>query len=164
MRPLDKDQVKSNVTGADGSKWDKEAGERVKPNGQNEAYKVLAPHERAKGFVRPVRTSYVHAGPSGPKYDIRPLTEEEAENFGDSFDYFEEYPEGERSRGKFWTQEQIDAVGNGCGTRTFMSQTIAETYAREPKFYGSTFCTGCRTHLPVDEFLWDDGSGERVGE
>jgi hypothetical protein len=43
-----------------------------------------------------------------------------------------------------------------------MGPAIAETYAREPKYYGSTFCCGCRTHLPVAEFLWD-GTNERVG-
>lgn len=49
-----------------------------------------------------------------------------------------------------------------CGTVTRMSQDIAETYARDPKFYGATFCVECRTHTPVGEhgeFVWiDDGS------
>lgn len=45
-----------------------------------------------------------------------------------------------------------------CGVATNMAQAIAETYARNPKFYGSTYCLGCRMHLPVNEFLWDDGS------
>ena len=33
---------------------------RLKPNGQQEGYIVLAGEELAKGFVRPVRTSYIH--------------------------------------------------------------------------------------------------------
>lgn len=33
---------------------------RLKTNGQQEGYVVLAEEERAKGFVRPVRHSYVH--------------------------------------------------------------------------------------------------------
>ena len=33
---------------------------RLKDNGQQEGYVVLAKEERAKGFVRPVRRSYVH--------------------------------------------------------------------------------------------------------
>jgi hypothetical protein len=78
---------------------------------QNEVYLVLSADERAKGFVRPVRDSYVH-------------TE--------------------------------------CGTRTVMGQALAETYARNPKFYGATFCCGCRAHFPVGEFVWD-GTGEAVG-
>lgn len=50
----------------------------------------------------------------------------------------------------------------GCGVRTTMSLAIAETYARDPKFYGSTWCTGCRKHLPLNEFVWD-GTKEEVG-
>jgi hypothetical protein len=33
---------------------------RLKENGQQEGYVVLAEEERAKGFIRPVRHSYVH--------------------------------------------------------------------------------------------------------
>jgi hypothetical protein len=33
---------------------------RLKQNGQQEGYVVLADEERAKGFVKPVRRSYVH--------------------------------------------------------------------------------------------------------
>lgn len=32
----------------------------LKPNGQQQDYVVLAEEERAKGFVRPVRRTYVH--------------------------------------------------------------------------------------------------------
>lgn len=32
----------------------------LKENGQQKDYVVLTPEERAKGFVRPVRTRYVH--------------------------------------------------------------------------------------------------------
>jgi hypothetical protein len=73
--------------------------------GQQRDYVVLSQEERAKGFVRPVRRSYVH---------------------------------------------------KQCGTVTKMALSIAETYARDPKFYSHTFCVGCRTHLPVGEFLWDE--------
>ena len=46
-----------------------------------------------------------------------------------------------------------------CGTVTTMGQGLAETYARDPKFYGGTFCCGCGTHYPVAEFTWEpDGS------
>lgn len=46
-----------------------------------------------------------------------------------------------------------------CGTVTTMGQALAETYALDPKFYGGTFCGGCRTHFPVGEFTWEpDGS------
>lgn len=33
---------------------------KVRPDGQQENYLVLGDEERSKGFVRPVRTSYVH--------------------------------------------------------------------------------------------------------
>ncbi len=38
-----------------------------------------------------------------------------------------------------------------------MGLALSETYARNPKFYSSTFCVGCNTHLPVGEFVWEDG-------
>jgi hypothetical protein len=48
-----------------------------------------------------------------------------------------------------------------CGAVTTMSVGIAETYARQPDFYGSTFCTTCQMHRPVGwngEFEWLDGT------
>lgn len=54
-----------------------------------------------------------------------------------------------------------------CGTITWMHQSIAETYAREPHFYGATFCCGCNTHLPVGErgeFVWCDEHGDPTTE
>lgn len=47
-----------------------------------------------------------------------------------------------------------------CGVVTTMSLAIAETYARQPTFYGGTYCCGCRMHRPVGEqgeFVWVDG-------
>ncbi len=41
-----------------------------------------------------------------------------------------------------------------CGTVTTMGRALSETYARDPKFYGATFCCGCNRHLPVGEFVW----------
>jgi hypothetical protein len=52
-----------------------------------------------------------------------------------------------------------------CGTDTTMGQTIAETYARDPRFYSGTFCCSCRDHFPVGpegEFVWA-GTSEKVG-
>lgn len=50
----------------------------------------------------------------------------------------------------------------GCGTVTTMSQALAETYARQPGFYGATYCCGCQRHAPVAEFRWD-GTDQVVG-
>lgn len=52
-----------------------------------------------------------------------------------------------------------------CGGTTTMGVAIAETYARDPTFYGGTFCARCGTHFPVGptgEFVWD-GTTEKVG-
>lgn len=48
-------------------------------------------------------------------------------------------------------------TGGACGAETRMGRALSETYARDPKFYNATFCTGCNRHLPVAEFVWEDG-------
>jgi len=132
----------------------------VTPSGQNEAYIILSEEERAKGFVRPVRQSYMHVGLK-PKYPLRDLTDVEKRRYDESdFVKYEVYPESESPKvGRFWTEKELRG---GCGSVTKMSLPLSETYARDPKFYGSTFCIGCRTHLPVAEFVWD-GTDEPVG-
>lgn len=77
---------------------------------QHNKYLILSDEERAKGFVRPVRSTYIH---------------------------------------------------NTCGVATKMGLKLAETYARDPKFYDSTYCISCQKHLPVLEFKWENG--ETVG-
>lgn len=82
--------------------------------GQQKSYVCLSEDERSKGFVRPVRCSYVHTV---------------------------------------------------CSTTTTMGKALAETYARNPKFYSGTFCAGCRDHFPVGpdgDFVWT-GTSEKVG-
>lgn len=79
----------------------------LREDGQQKGYVVLSEEERAKGFVRPVRTRYIH---------------------------------------------------RACGTITTMHIGIAETYARDPKFYTGTFCVHCRMHFPLREFRWEDGT------
>lgn len=49
-----------------------------------------------------------------------------------------------------------------CGTVTTMGRALSETYARDPTFYGATFCCGCNRHLPVSEFVWS-ADGQVVG-
>jgi hypothetical protein len=52
-----------------------------------------------------------------------------------------------------------------CGTTTTMDLALSETYARDPKFYGGTFCCRCSKHFPLVNpdgsraFLWEDGTG-----
>lgn len=101
---------------------------KLKANGQQQDYVVLTPEERAKGFVRPVRRTYIHVG-KDPVMDGIVL---------------------------------IKAGKEACGTRTTMGLAIAETYARDPKFYSGTFCCTCNAHRSLDEFIWE-GTRERVG-
>lgn len=138
----------------------------LKASGQQQGYVVLSAEERAKGFVRPVRDAYKHVGIPGPEYPLRDLTAAEAQRYGDTYDKYENYPKGKGSAlGRFWSQADLAAVDAGCQTVTTMSRGIAETYAREPGFYGGTFCTYCGKHMPVGrrgEFVWLD-DGTRVG-
>lgn len=139
-------------------------GPDTEPGPQAEVYLVLSEEERAKGFVRPLRRAYLHVGPAGPSHPLRDLTVEERELYaGVGYVAFEAYPDGSSALGRFWTQEQLDAAGTGgCGTLTTMGLALCETYARDPGFYGSTYCCGCRMHRPVGEFRWDE-DGQVVG-
>lgn len=87
----------------------------IDPNtNMQDKYLVLSDEELAKGFVEPVRMSYVHLK---------------------------------------------------CGATTKMGIAIAETYARNPEFYGGTYCCWCRNHFPVGEdgeFVWS-GTNQKVG-
>ncbi len=91
--------------------------QEIKSDGQQAVYLILSEEERAKGFVRPVRTKYTHVA---------------------------------------------------CGTVTQMGEAIAETYARNPKFYGGTFCCHCGKHFRLTNpdgspaFLWEP-DGTTVG-
>ena len=126
--------------------------------GQNKDYWILSADERAKGFVRPVRRSYRHVGEQ-PKHPLRPLDDEEKVRLA-PYEYvaYEDYPDDPESSltGRYWTQAQLDA--KACGTKTTMPLPIAETWACDISFYGSTFCCNCGTHLPITEFVWEDGT------
>jgi len=55
-----------------------------------------------------------------------------------------------------------------CSTETTMGEALSETYARQPTFYGATFCAHCKAHFPVGEdgeFFWkvSGGDGPKVG-
>lgn len=102
------------------------------PVDQNEVYLVLSEAERAKGFVRPLRRAYVHRYWLDGSSDALPAV-----------------------------ITSLDGMG-GCGALTTMGLALCETYARDPSFYGATYCVGCRMHRPVGEFRWDE-DGEVVG-
>ena len=128
--------------------------------GMHKDYWILSDEERAKNWVRPYRDSYRHVG-IRPKYPLQDLTEEQRES-NDKYGYikFEPYPESELPcTGRYWTQAQLSS---GCGSVTTMGRKLSETYCRDPKFYGATFCATCCVHYPVEEFVWE-GTNERVG-
>lgn len=101
------------------------------PGPQNDVYLVLSKEELAKGFVRPLRRSYIHVGIGGHEIDTT-------------------------------DPSRHGRTGDACGAQTTMGYELSATYARDPSFYGATYCVGCRMHRPVDEFVWDE-DGQVVG-
>lgn len=95
----------------DGSPITDDHREIDEKTGMQKGYVVLTDEERAKGFIRPLRSTYLH---------------------------------------------------KTCKSKTTMGQAIAETYARNPKFYNGTFCCHCGSHFPLDQFTWA-GTDEIVG-
>lgn len=66
-------------------------------------------------------------------------------------------PEEDRAKG--FVRPYRDTYKHvACGTTTRMGVALSETYARDPKFYGATYCVHCRMHRSVAEFTWLDGS------
>ena len=146
-----------NTSGETPEDWDGPAPGPINPEtGQHTDYWVLPAEERAKGFIRPVRKSYIHTG-MRPKFPTRELTpEEKGRHDGWGYVLYEEYPESMSPlSGRFWTEAQL---GSGCGVLTSMSISLAETYARNPGYYSSTMCVHCRDHFPIGEFTWEDGT------
>ncbi len=101
----------SKTTLTDGSPVTDDHRDIDPKTGMQKGYVVLSDVERAKGFMRPVRPSYVHTT---------------------------------------------------CNTSTKMNKALAETYARDPSFYSGTYCARCRTHFPLDQFVWE-GTDIQVG-
>lgn len=139
--------------------------------GMHKDYWILSEEERTKGFGRPVRRTYVHTGRKIcgiARFDW--VHKEAVPDIVAHVCVGEPDHSGPCTGWSPVTQEKLDRLRRtgflgGCGAATTMNQAIAETYARDPKFYGATFCCGCRTHLPVGpygEFVWD-GTDEKVG-
>ncbi len=133
---------------------------------QNKKYLVLSDEELAQGFVRPVRTKYIHVGrrlcgkpePGRTHDDPKKVwvCAEPPGHEGECFNVTQEVPID-----KVAEVQRTHTLG-GCGVETRMAEKIAQTYARNPKFYGATYCVGCERHLPVSEFVWSD-TDEIVG-
>lgn len=67
----------------------------------------------------------------------------------------------ERAKG-FVRPVRLEYTHLTCERNTIMARDIAETLARDPKFYNGGFCFCCKGHFPRDEFVWKD-TQERVG-
>lgn len=70
-------------------------------------------------------------------------------------------PESERQKG-YVRPYRNTYKHKTCQSVTAMGHALSETYARDPKFYGATFCVRCNAHFPVSEFVWG-ADGEEVG-
>ena len=70
--------------------------------------------------------------------------------------------EEERAKGFIRPLRRAYVHTKGCGAVTTMGLALCETYARQPNFYGATYCVGCSKHRPVAEFTWDE-DGATVG-
>lgn len=72
----------------------------------------------------------------------------------------------EEERKKGFVRPVRDAyVHEKCGATTTMGRALAETYAANPVYYGSTFCCRCKAHFPVSEFHWEiDGVLQKTRE
>lgn len=78
----------------------------------------------------------------------------------------------EEERGKGFVRPYVTSYVHakelgGCGVVTHMNRALSETYARDPHFYGATYCCGCRMHRPVGvsgEFYWVGGDGEPLAD
>lgn len=69
--------------------------------------------------------------------------------------------EDERAKG-FVRPVRRSYKHDACGAVTTMGVALAETYARDPGFYGGTYCATCRDHFPVGEngeFRWIEADG-----
>jgi hypothetical protein len=123
---------RSRLCSTSGEAPEKVRAEQTETTGQHKSYIVLCEDERRKGFVRPYRDAYKHVGRAEPVTDDVGIP-----------------------------PHTVRRVG-GCGTVTTMGRALSETYARDPTFYGATFCCGCNRHLPVAEFVWT-ADGQQVG-
>lgn len=66
----------------------------------------------------------------------------------------------EAERAKGYLRPYRDAYRHdACKSITTMGRALAETYARDPLFYGGTYCCKCQMHKPVSEFHWYEMDG-----
>ena len=109
--------------------------------------------------MKPVDRSAVTTLHGTPVEDVRKIDQP----VGQHHDYIILTDE-ERAKG-FVRPVRRSYTHSKCGASTRMGVKLCETYARDPGFYGATFCATCNSHYPVGaegEFTWDE-DGQKVG-
>lgn len=87
----------------------------------------------------------------------------------EEFDYGEKRDDGQFENhptideGEFKRPIRLEYKHNRCGGVTRMGRKLAESIARDPDYYDSTFCSKCGDYFPLEEFEWVD-DGVTVGE
>lgn len=127
------------------------------PVEQNKKYLILSDEERSKGFIRPVRYSYVHIG---KKVDLKggtiePRTDEcnkHNEKFNTKYVAFIKYPESESPVvGRYIEQKELDNINKhigGCGTGIFYDQSIGRGIRKSKRIFNEID--------PYGEENWDE--------
>lgn len=68
---------------------------------------------------------------------------------------FENHPKIEE--GEFEQEPRDTYIHEECGGSTTMKGELPESVARDPSYYGKTFCKTCEEYVPVEEVHWEDG-------
>jgi len=136
---------------------------QTEKTGQHQSYIVLCPDERAKGFVRPYRDAYKHVGRTIARCQVTWQGVDDADPH-QCIGRADHVLDHEFDALMIFNEPLKDMHGRegGCGSVTTMGRALSETYARDPHFYGATFCVTCNKHYPVAEFVWT-ADGLQVG-
>lgn len=70
--------------------------------------------------------------------------------------------ESERTPAKFVNQLRNKFRHLKCHQMSTVATSVAETLARDPKFYKELFCGTCQVYVPITELVWFDK--KKVGD
>ncbi len=85
------------------------------------------------------------------------------------FDYGNKLPNGQhehhpvKQEGNYVAPIRNSYIHETCNGKTLFGDSIAETYAKHPKYYGRTFCSKCGDYFSVSQFRWA-ADGVAIGE
>jgi len=78
-----------------------------------------------------------------------------------TFDYGNKLSDGQHEHhpinkdGEYAAPIRRKYIHKSCGVVTKIGLDIAETYAKNPNYYGRTFCCGCKDYFNVGDFYWE---------